>query len=89
MFDNYETLMKCKPISKNEGIFIGIFVYKETVLNLDFICNFNNFRVMKQRRGVSITLFKIDNSKCLFLENVEMVNCANILSPNDASIVNV
>ena len=44
---------------------------------------------MKQRRGVSIMLFKIDNSKCLFLENVEMVNCANILSPNDASIVDV
>ena len=34
-------------------------------------------------------VFKIDSSKCLFLENVETVNCANILSPNDASIVNV
>ena len=44
---------------------------------------------MKQRRGVSIMLFKIDNSKCLFLENVKMVNCANILSPNDANIVDV
>ena len=34
-------------------------------------------------------LFKIDNSKSLFLENVETVSCDNILSPNDASIVNV
>ena len=68
---------------------IRIFLYKETVLNLDFICNFDNFRVMKQRTGVSITLFKIDNSKCLLLENAETVNCANILSPYDSSIVNV
>ena len=68
---------------------IRIFVYKETVLNLDFICNFDNFRVMKQRTGVSITLFKIDNSKCLLLENAETVNCANILSPYHSSIVNV
>ena len=64
-------------------------VYKEIVLNLDFICNFNNFRVMKQRRGVSITFFKIDKSKCLFWENAETVSCANMLSPNDASLVNL
>ena len=39
---------------------------------------------MKQRRGVGVTLFEIDNSKYLFLENAETVTCANILSPNDA-----
>ena len=44
---------------------------------------------MKQRKGVSITLFEIDNSMCFFLENVETVNCADILPPNDARIVDV
>ena len=34
-------------------------------------------------------LFKIDNSKCPFLENEETVSYANILSPDNASIVNV
>ena len=82
--------LKCKPISKNWRQFIiGIFVYKKTVLNLDFICNFDNFRAMKQKRGVSNTLFKTDNSKSYFLENVEMVNCTDIVSPHDASIANM
>ena len=66
-----------------------MFVYKKAVLNLNFICNFNNFRVMNKRGGGSITLFKIDNSKCLFLANVETVNCTEVLSPYDAGIVNV
>ena len=43
---------------------------------------------MKHGTGVSITLFKIDNSKCRFLVNLETVNCA-ILSQNDTSIINV
>ena len=82
--------LKCKPISKNWRQFIiGIFVYKKTVLNLDFIYNFDNFRAMKQKRGVSNTLFKTDNSKSYFLENVEMVNCTDIVSPHDASIANM
>ena len=67
----------------------SIFVYEDTVHNLDFICNFDNFRVIKQRKVVSIMLFKIDNSKYLFLENVEMVNCANVLPPYNTSIVNM
>ena len=44
---------------------------------------------MKQRRGVSITLFKIDNSKCLFLENEETVNCTDVFSPCDTGTVNI
>ena len=51
--------------------------------------NFDYFRAMKQRRGVSTMLFKIDNSKCLFLENAETVNFANVYSPYDASIIKV
>ena len=79
---------KCKPISKNRRqSFIGIFAFKKTVLNLDFACNSDNFKVMKWRRGVMIKLFQIDNSKCLFLENVETVNCNDVLSPYDASIL--
>ena len=68
---------------------ILLFVYEEAVVNLNFICNFDNLTVMKQRRWVSISLFKIDNPKCLLLENVETVNCANVLFPFDASIVNL
>ena len=34
-------------------------------------------------------IFKIDNSKCLYPENVETVNCTDVLSPYDASIANV
>ena len=34
-----------------------------------------------------IKLFKVDDSKCLFLENVETVNCNDVLFPYDASIL--
>ena len=37
-------------VVKTEGnsLLVAIFVCKKTVLNLDFICNFDNFRGMKQ-----------------------------------------